>query len=541
MMGNGTGVRFGRYEVKAELGRGAMGVVYKAWDPKIDRWVALKTVQLAGSLPPDERSSFLHRFYREARTAGRLSHPNIVTIYDVSEESDIPFIAMEYVEGRPLDAILREGPVPWEEALRIQGGLLEALEAAHAHGIVHRDVKPANILVGADGRVRVADFGIAKLPTSQLTLDGSVLGTPNYMAPEQVRAGAIDHRADLFSAGIVLYQALTGHRPFSGPDLAAICHRILNEDPAPPTLVRPGLPSALDAVLARALSKDPAMRYQSAREFGDDLRRVAAGEEPEAAKIPLAAPDKTVVAAPTASAERTQRLEMAPAEGARAPGRRWALLSAGGIMAAIAAVAFLWPRSPAPVPTGSASGTRGTTSQAAVAPAVPEEDGSPARRAERQFLRGHALVQEGKAKAALKAYRQAVALDPSYRTNRQLLGDLIALLGSPERAGAREMLRGLGQPAVDALKEGARSRDRTTRWNAAQALEGMGMPASYLDLYSQDLQDADCRTRRGAAEALGKLQDRRAIPALQQARTRPENQGACMGGTVEQALAKLGG
>jgi len=205
--------RFGRYEILAELGRGAMGVVYRARDPKINRVVAVKTVSLAGQ-PPDAELEYRERFFREAEAAGRLSHPGIVTIYDVGEEPETraPYIVMEFVNGPSLEKLLSEQDhtLRLEQALQLTLELAEALDCAHGQGVVHRDLKPANILITEDGHAKIADFGIAKLNLANLTLAGRILGTPAYMSPEQLNGDEVDGRSDLFSLGVILYTVLTG-------------------------------------------------------------------------------------------------------------------------------------------------------------------------------------------------------------------------------------------------------------------------------------------------------------------------------------------
>jgi eukaryotic-like serine/threonine-protein kinase len=209
----------GRYEIDAELGRGAMGVVYRARDPRIDRTVAIKTVSLLG-LEPDAEQEYRERFVVEARAAGRLSHPRIVTIFDVAEDPHTltPYIVMEYVSGRSLEEVLcpENGTLPLDTALQVTQELAEALDYAHAQGIVHRDIKPSNIILAEDGHPKIADFGIAKLNAVDLPQTGRTLGTPAYMSPEQLKGDPVDGRSDLFSLGVVLYQLLTRHRPFQG-------------------------------------------------------------------------------------------------------------------------------------------------------------------------------------------------------------------------------------------------------------------------------------------------------------------------------------
>src|ERR1700733_8812315 len=213
------GRRFGRYEIIAELGRGAMGVVYKARDPKIDRFVAVKTVNLS-SQNVEEQHEYRERFFHEAQAAGRLLHPGIVTIFDTGEEpeSRIPYLVMEYIPGQSLDRLLAEKTkkLPLDTALLLAGELAEALDHAHGQGVVHRDMKPANILVTPEGHAKIADFGIAKMNQANLTLPGHVLGTPAYMSPEQLEGVRVDHRSDLFSLGGILYRMVTGYAPFQG-------------------------------------------------------------------------------------------------------------------------------------------------------------------------------------------------------------------------------------------------------------------------------------------------------------------------------------
>src|SRR5579864_6686605 len=216
-MGTSEVKRFGRYEIVAELGRGAMGVVYKARDPQIDRLVALKTISLRGQEP--EQQEFRQRFMREAQAAGRLQHPGIVTIFDVGEDPDThdSFIVLEYVAGESLSRVLsREKKLPLPRSLQLAEELAEALDYAHSQGVVHRDIKPANILLTEDGHAKIADFGIAKLNVAHLTVPGRVLGAPAYMAPEQLVGEGSDGRSDRFSLGVILYAMITGHSPFHG-------------------------------------------------------------------------------------------------------------------------------------------------------------------------------------------------------------------------------------------------------------------------------------------------------------------------------------
>src|SRR5208282_2054460 len=268
----------GRYEIIEELGRGAMGVVYRARDTQIGRVVALKVVLTANASAQDIEK-FKQRFNREAQAAGRLSHPGIVTIHDIAEDdSGQPYIVMEFVEGRPLNLLL--GPtaqVPLERLLDIGIQVAQALDYAHKNGVVHRDIKPPNILVTPDGRVKIADFGIARLEGTELTLEGTSLGTPSYMSPEQFRGGAVDGRSDIFSLGAVLYWMFTGKKPFPGDTVTITSFQVAFENPVLPSLAKTGLPKDLDEILTRCLAKNPESRYATCADLAADLDAVRHG------------------------------------------------------------------------------------------------------------------------------------------------------------------------------------------------------------------------------------------------------------------------
>jgi len=261
--------KFARYEVERELGKGAMGVVFLGRDPVIGRRVALKTIRADGDDSSDTRE-FTERFLREAQAAGTLSHPNIVTIHDVGEEVETgtSFIAMEYVEGKNLKQLLKDKvSFSYDRIAEIVISVGEALDYAHRRGIVHRDVKPANIILTTDGTVKITDFGIAKMESSSLTATGQFLGTPNYMSPEQVTAEIVDGRSDLFSLGVVLYELLTKKKPFAGDNLTSISYKIVHEEYPSPQTYDAAIPADFNPILARALAKDPAARFQSGRDF----------------------------------------------------------------------------------------------------------------------------------------------------------------------------------------------------------------------------------------------------------------------------------
>lgn len=267
--------KLGRYEVLRSLGRGAVGEVFLARDPALGRLVALKTLASLDALPPGERAEARARFLREARAAAGLSHPNIVTIHDVGEADGVPFIAMEHLEATTLDRYTQAGsllPAVKTLELGIQAAL--ALDEAHRRGIVHRDIKPANLALLADGSLKVVDFGLAKGPETDLTAAETLLGTPNYMSPEQIAGRTLDGRSDLFSLAVALFELLTGQRPFGGDTVTSVMFRIVNEAPLPLLRVRKDLPPKLDLLLARALAKNPENRPASCAEFAAGLREI---------------------------------------------------------------------------------------------------------------------------------------------------------------------------------------------------------------------------------------------------------------------------
>lgn len=262
----------GRYEVLGELGKGAMGIVYKAKDPLIERVVAIKTINLGLAL--DDKEEYEGRFYQEAKAAGRLSHPNIVTIYDVGRGGDVAYIAMEFLQGRELRDIMNDGGLlPVDQVLDIVAQVAQGLAYAHEHGIVHRDIKPSNIMVVRDGHVKITDFGIARMASSSVrTQTGMVLGSPKYMSPEQVLGKTLDQRSDIFSLGVMLYEMLTGQAPFNGENVNAIMYQTLNAVPAPPNMLNPAVPEMINFIVAKALAKKVDDRYQNAKDFAVDLR-----------------------------------------------------------------------------------------------------------------------------------------------------------------------------------------------------------------------------------------------------------------------------
>jgi serine/threonine protein kinase len=291
--------RIGRYEVETEIGRGAMGVVYLAHDPRLRRRVAVKTYALPQGLSEGQEAEFRERFLREAQAAAGLSHPGIVTVYDADEDShaDVPYIAMEYVPGQSLQQILRaEGSFTLDRVAAIVERLAGALQVAHDAGVVHRDIKPANVIVHeSTGGAKLADFGVARLSSSTLTQSGTSLGSPAYMSPEQARGQTTDGRSDLFSLAVILYELLCGTRPFTGEDPTAVLYSIVHETALPITKRRKGLPARLDGFFATALAKQPADRFADGtsfkRAFEEAIGEPSADDPEATVQQPLRAPE----------------------------------------------------------------------------------------------------------------------------------------------------------------------------------------------------------------------------------------------------------
>ncbi len=271
-------MKYGRYQIVKELGRGAMGVVYQAHDPQIDRLVALKVLR------QDRVSSedLVKRFLKEAKAIGRLSHPNIVTVYDVGQDHDTIYIAMEYLEGQPLNEPMREKKLPLEQIVNLGVQVAQAVGYAHKNGVVHRDIKPTNIILTPDGQVKITDFGIARIedPTApQQTQAGEILGTPVYMSPEQVMGHPVDGRSDLYSLGVILYEQSVGKRPFGGNNLAAIFRAITQDAPEDPASLDPSIPQPLSRLIVKSLSKEPDQRFNTGKEMSLALKACLQGQK----------------------------------------------------------------------------------------------------------------------------------------------------------------------------------------------------------------------------------------------------------------------
>jgi serine/threonine protein kinase len=280
--------KLGRFDIIREIGKGAMGQVFLAHDPKIDRQVAIKTIVLPQGVSDAEAQETSQRFLREAQAAGRLLHTNIVTIFDIGEENGVSFIAMEFIDGETLDRYARPGSLlPPGRVLDLMSQAASALDNAHAAKVIHRDIKPANLMMLRDGTLKVTDFGLAKNPSANLTQSGVLMGTPTYMSPEQIQGKDLDGRSDLFSLGVVLYELLTGVRPFDADSISTIIYRVLYEDPRPPAAQNPSLPPDVNGVIEKVLQKDPERRYATGAAFIGGLRKAFAMLPPETLSRPF--------------------------------------------------------------------------------------------------------------------------------------------------------------------------------------------------------------------------------------------------------------
>jgi serine/threonine-protein kinase len=268
--------KLGRYDILGTLGKGSMGLVYKALDPKINRLLAIKTIRFSEEFDEDVISEIKERFFREAEIAGQLSHPSIVTIYDVGEHQDLTYMAMEFLEGNDLENhISKKNLLPFRKVLSIVASVADALHYAHKHDVIHRDIKPANIMLLNGGGVKVTDFGIAKAISSSRTKTGVILGTPNYMSPEQIMGQKIDQRSDIFSLGVLFFQLLTGETPFHGDNLSSLLYQITQVKHPAVREYNPKIPKVCEKIVDKALAKNPNIRFKTAGEMGQYVKLLA--------------------------------------------------------------------------------------------------------------------------------------------------------------------------------------------------------------------------------------------------------------------------
>jgi serine/threonine-protein kinase len=384
----------GRYEIIAELGRGAMGSVFKANDPAVGRIVALKTIHSV-ALSGAQAAEYRARFYREARASGVLAHPAIVPVFDVGEHEGAPFLVMEFVDGHTLDSAMKKGErFTLDRVCDIGQQLADALGYAHRQGVIHRDIKPANILmtsreVYGSERPRITDFGIAKLAASEITTTGQMLGTPAYMPPEQFTGAPIDGRADLFSLGVILFSMAAGEQPFLGETMTAVSYKVVHVDPIPPSKLNPAIPPALEGVILKCLAKNPAARYQTGEELAQDLATLRVNPNATLASTAPAAsdPNATLAAAPSSISHppaHTYSVTQKPAAPAKKPSKPLKIetIAAVVLLAVAAAGAGGWfyfvhhrpapPQKQAVIPPAPPPSSPFGTPDLPPAPAVPQ-------------------------------------------------------------------------------------------------------------------------------------------------------------------------
>jgi serine/threonine protein kinase len=380
--------KIGRYEILEELGRGAMGAVYRAKDPAMDRIVALKTI-ISAALASDEDGEFRERFFREARAAGALTHPGIVPVFDVGEHEGQPFLVMEYVDGRTLAKVYDRGErLNLDRMCEIGQKIAEALGYAHQRGVVHRDIKPANILLTSREaygieRPKIADFGIAKLTESEMTMTGKMLGTPAFMPPEQFTGAQVDGRADIFSLGVVLYWLATGEQPFPGGSLSTVLYKVVHTEPIPPRKLNPALPARFESIIQKCMEKDPSARYQTGEELAHELSelrtsKTATNTSIATTRVMTAAgdDDATLIEAvptvpkPVVVATASQPVANTPASASKRNSKMW-LAVAAVIVAASASAGWyiLHARQSPPPPLTTTSSTPAPAPAPTTAPA----------------------------------------------------------------------------------------------------------------------------------------------------------------------------
>ncbi len=489
----------GRYEILSELGKGAMGIVYLGRDPLIGRQLALKTFRLGYSAGDQELEQFRERFLREAQSAGILSHPNIVTIHDVAVDPGGDFfIAMEFVKGTDLKLVMqRQGRFEPSFAFEVVAQIADGLDYAHSNGVVHRDIKPANIIITADKQAKITDFGIARVEASNLTMEGQLLGTPNYMAPEQIQGLEVDHRADIFSLGVMLYELITGKKPFAAPNLSAVTHRIVTQ-PFPPLEQHvPDLPPAITQVLDRALAKDPAERYNRGADMAADLRAIFA---PPTAAVPASRgssfldapePSATATTAPATGPPAAPPTGAVPVRQAPAAGLPAATPQATGTGTVPAVAAPAAAGTPRQAPDSSLAPRDGMPVAGRVAAAVglvialavagfgifkliaggrevpPEESVSLSEDSElpRLVEEGRQLLEAGDAVAALELFDQALVIAPEDPEARRWRDQAEGRVSQPDNdAGAEAAGR------LKAAREALRARDYPTAIELAEKL-----------------------------------------------------------------------
>jgi serine/threonine protein kinase len=453
----------GKYEIKRTLGRGAMGVVYEGWDPIIARRVAIKTVKLPDDADPETEDA-LARFRREAQAAGRLTHPNIVAVFDYGETSDLAYIVMEFVDGPPLKTLLdKHERFALADTARVMQDLLAGLQFSHERGVVHRDIKPANVMLTSSGQAKIADFGIARIESSSMTQAGTLLGTPAYMSPEQFMGQVVDARTDIYSAGVLLYQLLTGERPFDG-GMSAIMHKALNTEPPAPSQISVTAPPSFDAVVRRAMAKRPEDRFASASAFAEAMRAalehqsepaIVEGETTMVAPPPAPPPIATEPVAPPPA-----RIPLAAS--ARHAGKPIAAAAAVLVLGIVGGAAWWFLSEPAPRPPVAATKPVTPLPTADIPPAAPPPVATPPKETPAPPPKSDTTTKPAEPPPAAQPDRQQLASASVDELRRQIAQWVstrnCAMLGGDVDAGRSVTLGGLaGHGSIEELRQGLAS------------------------------------------------------------------------------------
>lgn len=517
--------QIGRYEIIEEIGCGGMGLVYKARDPNIGRLVALKVIKLSFEADDEMTEEMHERFAREARAAGILHHPNIVTIFDAGEDDGVPYIAMEYVEGVTLEHLLApEEIMPPDQVNLIIRQVAEGLAYAHDNGIVHRDIKPANILVTEEGTAKIMDFGIARLAGSDLTRRGVVMGSPSYMSPEQVTGRVVDHKSDIFSLGVILYQCITGERPFPGENPTVISYRIVREEPPDPSELNPSNPSAYDRVVKISMAKRSEDRYDSAKEMARDLTLISEGGELQ----------KTSKINMRASGVRKTAISFW-----QRPGVKWT--AAALVMAAMFfGLVLISLRVSNPYVEVHELIEAGQHDRAVLTLLRIRSHKPKDHRA--VYLLGREYAELKDFRSSIKAYAQALLLHTDYHSDDQLLSDIVLSLSRSDADLAIQLIVSkVGEPIVEKLRAALEDNSsHDLRWNAAEALRGLGEEVDEFPILELDLiYSPDCKVRRTAVERMGELGKVEALPELERAKGDRRNTRACMKNSIEEAQKRI--
>ncbi|HEY8068759.1 MAG TPA: DUF6719 family protein [Burkholderiales bacterium] len=441
-------VSLGRYQLRRVLGRGAMGVVYEGLDPTLDRRVAVKTILKSVGLDEETERAYSERFVREAKAVARLNHPNIVQVYDFGQENEVAYLVMEFIQGKELRSFISATErVTTQECVRIMGELLDALDFAHERGVIHRDIKPANVILDEQRRVKLADFGVARVQDSDRSAAGTMVGTPAFMSPEQIQGLKIDRRTDIFSAGVVFYQLLTGEAPFKGEGAWTVAKKIMQDEPPPPSSIVSNVSPTFDGIVERALAKNPAERFATAREFADALRGALVSapaarpapkhKAPAPAQVtsPRPAPDDATVAIP----ERPRAAASPPEEKKRSSAVP-AILAAAVIAGGIGAYLFLG-RATAPAPVSNSAPAPQAEKPVPAKPEVTAADLEKIRketeeRIRREYSDKSAAEQAAAAKAATEKAVQEKAV--AAKAEKAAAEKTIAAKAAAERAALEQ-------------------------------------------------------------------------------------------------------